>query len=476
MSALDAFSTTPGNVPHQPTRSASHPRPELPARGTSIREVVEQVRQKIAPVWPLNDYVAVNPYVGYVDQEFLTARTSLRSVSDLETLLPVAYYREQFAAGSLCRADIDAAVDEMVADGVAGAERIDVNQVVALLRQPPAASPAADTVFPQPGNPGRVLRTLADVFDQHTGSAWSRLILDEISKHCASHYDEGQAFWPSPTRELPLYHAWKLAASHDRSFEMLGVAGMRKLATGLPHDPHAAVVALLKQLSVPEGLWADLLLCEALTMPGWCAWVNYQYTQSQRRGEENTDLAGLLAMRLAHEVALSIHFDFHVDWASVATCHHARLSQASQPTDEDLMRYALLKASEIAFRKQLLAGLAGRADRPRSPAADRPMAQLVFCIDVRSERMRRHIESESPAIETFGFAGFFGLPIEFVGLGESHGRSQVPVLIAPQFRVREEVDGEDTRSRHSTIQRRSLRRFLRGTWKEFQRSAAGCFA
>ena len=68
--------------------SATKARPQLhTANGaevfSDVENVVKTVGQKIAPVWPLQDYVAVNPYLGFVDQEFLTARRSLRTVSDL---------------------------------------------------------------------------------------------------------------------------------------------------------------------------------------------------------------------------------------------------------------------------------------------------------------------------------------------------------------------------------------------------------
>ena len=473
MSALN-IPTQQANGLCEPIHADSKAYHELHEACASLQNVMESVRQKIALVWPLKDYVAVNPYAGYADQEFLNARASLRRVSDLELLMPVAYYREQFAAGALCRADIESAVDEMVADGVAGAEGIDVNQVVAQLRQPGTWCPTADALFTKSSNPDRGLRTLAEILDQHTDLHWSRFILDEISKHCASHYDEGQAVWSNPWRGLPLYHAWRSTVQHDRSFEMLGVTGLRKLAASLPHDPHAALAVLLNQLAVPADMWEDFLICEALTMPGWSAWANYQHVEAQRRGGESTDLAGLLAMRLAYELALSDQFDFRVDWSSLP--NHVSFPLASQPTDKDVLHYALLKGSEIAFRKRLLASLNQCNKIPRSQSADGRLAQLVFCIDVRSERIRRHLEAASHEVETFGFAGFFGLPIEFVGLGERSGSSQVPVLISPQFKVHEEIDDQDVTSTHSAIERRALYRFLRKTWKDFQASAASCFS
>lgn len=457
-------------------RSTDNPLGDPGENLSDIAGVMERVRQRIMPVWPLKDFVAVNPYAGFVDQEFLTARQSLRNLSDADTLMPVDYYREQFAAGELCRADIDAAVDELVADGVIGAERIDVNQVISLLQRPHKGSPSSDSAFARAVHPDRTLRTFAEVFDRHHGSQWSQLVLEEISKHCAAHYDEGQAVWSSPWRRLTLYQAWRSAALHDRRFEILGVPGFRKMVAGLPHDPHAALVVLLNRLEAPAELWEDYLRCEVLTMPGWAAWAKYQFAEAERRGEENTDLAGLLAMRLAYEVALSESSDFRIDWTVAVTHRRSNRSQPPRPSDADLLRYAMLKGSEIAFRKRLLEGITGGSGKPApSRSDDRSLAQMVFCIDVRSERIRRNLESASAAIETFGFAGFFGLPIEFVPMGEQLGSSQVPALISPRFAVQEELDGDQPGTR-SAIARRSRCRFLRKTWKEFQASAAGCFA
>ena len=258
---------------------------------------------------------------------------------------------------------------------------------------------------------------------------------------------------------------------------MLGVAGLRAIAAKLPADPLVAIETLLRALEVPGELWEDFLVCQALSMPGWSAWAKYQCEQAERIGEQKDDFAGVLAIRLAYELALSQEFRFKVDWASVVNHQRLQLTDPVHTSDELLLRYALLKASEIAFRKQLLSNLAKTgSDSHQRNATDRRLAQMVFCIDVRSERIRRQLESSSTAIETFGFAGFFGLPIEFVRLGESSGDWQVPALISPQLKVHEEIEGCSKEGNQAAVNRRARMRFVRKAWKEFQTSAASCFA
>ncbi|WCL50612.1 putative inorganic carbon transporter subunit DabA [Leptospira sp. GIMC2001] len=63
---------------------------------------------------------------------------------------------------------------------------------------------------------------------------------------------------------------------------------------------------------------------------------------------------------------------------------------------------------------------------------DKVRARFVFCIDVRSELIRRNLEKQSNEIATDGFAGFFGMPI-----GWKHWTGEVithsPALIKPSY-------------------------------------------
>ncbi len=116
---------------------------------------------------------------------------------------------------------------------------------------------------------------------------------------------------------------------------------------------------------------------------------------------------------------------------------------------------AWLKAFEIGYQEHLLEKLRlkiGMFDGvpPAQSVSDtsgtiggaavnnqvRPQAQAVFCIDVRSEPLRRNLEATGD-YETFGFAGFFAVAIRHQTLGSHHETDQFPVILKSKNYVRE---------------------------------------
>jgi len=88
-----------------------------------------------------------------------------------------------------------------------------------------------------------------------------------------------------------------------------------------------------------------------------------------------------------------------------------------------------------------------------SSAPARPLAQFVFCIDVRSEVFRRRLEQRG-GYETYGFAGFFGLPVSYRSLDDPHETALCPVLLKPKHVLREvprTSDGGTARRRGATV-------------------------
>ncbi len=98
-----------------------------------------------------------------------------------------------------------------------------------------------------------------------------------------------------------------------------------------------------------------------------------------------------------------------------------------------------LAAHEWNYRDRLLARLTGPI--PAVPAG-RPDAQLVFCIDVRSEGFRRQLESLG-SYDTYGFAGFFGVPVRWRPLGSPVSQARCPVLVTPSREIAEVAVDDD---------------------------------
>ena len=62
---------------------------------------------------------------------------------------------------------------------------------------------------------------------------------------------------------------------------------------------------------------------------------------------------------------------------------------------------------------------------------EKPLASTIFCLDVRSEVMRRNIEAVGP-YNTYGAGGFLGIPISFVEFDKAHSLALAPAIVKPQ--------------------------------------------
>ncbi|BAZ93483.1 UPF0753 protein [Thiohalobacter sp. COW1] len=87
-----------------------------------------------------------------------------------------------------------------------------------------------------------------------------------------------------------------------------------------------------------------------------------------------------------------------------------------------------LRAMEAHAMHRLLSGI---QLAPPPPRDKRPFVQALFCIDTRSERIRRQLESIGD-YQTFGIAGFFGVPVSFMELGKGSETHLCPVLLTPK--------------------------------------------
>lgn len=416
------------------------------------------VKAIIPPLWPLADYVAVNPFLGLADRPFLVARQLLADVRVCDILPTAEWFRQRLSTGAITAADLDTALAECRGEHPEWFASLTVEACRAFLDDEPAAVGAE-----------RRYRTVSELVDERTGARWTSHIVTDISRHCAGHFDRGQATWLSPWLNLPLYEAWRQRAQLSRRLDQLGIRGFRQLVAALPDDPREAIPALLARLAIPEPHIERFLLAELFSVAGWASFIRYLAWHAEETPSVADDLTGLLAIRLACDVALA-------ESSGSTDLPEGLVPTTPEPPDPlpaVLARYLMQVAGEVSHRRGLLADIA----TDKQPAATRrPTLQMVFCIDVRSEVLRRHLEAQSKLVETCGFAGFFGMPLEFIRLGTAFGAAHCPVLLQPTFPVFERLLGASGERITAAIDHRKLVRKGRKLWKGFQSSAISCYS
>lgn len=399
--------------------------PVEPLVSTSLRleSQIEAAVSRIAPTWPLDRFIAVNPYWGWIDRPMPAAAAALGTLAGTRLTLPRSWFEAQWAAGHLERRHLQAAIGA-ANDGTDATTGTGLDDVLAALRRnsPSVVRLPLITDLRDSGVPPR------------PGQRWTDLVTHQTSQHCAAFFDHHQATWGMETAP-GLYDAWRqqLGADHGVPWHHPRTWLRARLAA-LPAAPPALIADALDALGIPEEGREAYLGAVLMSVGGWAAWCAYERWQARSNGANDVRIVHLLAIRMAWEWLL--HDDappgaLPADWAArwrTADAAARELQQAQR------MDWLLQSAAEIAYQEPLIARL---SEPVPAELVIPPAVQAVFCIDVRSEVFRRALESASPAVQTRGFAGFFGLPIAYSPIGSALTRPQLPGLLAPVMCVTE---------------------------------------
>lgn len=429
-----------------------------------LKRAITQACRRIPPLWPLQHFVAVNPFLGLTELDFNEACTTMHRVAHGDMLMSARFYADQLGKGRINEADLNQAIGlsetAALTDPTAAGCKVALDLMCAGEDKTSSAG---------------LLPTFADFVDEDQGTTWAAFIADEISKWCAAYFDQGQSAWRMPWRSLPLYQAWKRAALLDRNPEIAGLTNFRLVLETLPDSPETAIQQMLKSYRPPEENLPDFLHRQLMSVSGWSGWIQYQLREGSRYDREKATLTDLLAIRLAYDFALShaLGGDSMVAWRCSLDELIATPTSANQRLE--LLNVFQL-AYEIGYQRELLTTLRPASTEPVAATTERKIVQAVFCIDVRSEVYRRALETVSTKSETLGFAGFFGFPIEYIPLGHPRGNSQCPVLISPKFSIRESVSGATVSELDEILEKRWLRKRFYKLWKSFKNSAVSCFS
>ncbi len=427
---------------------------------TYAEEKLNIAAKKIAPVWPLENFVAVNPYMALIDSSFGEAAKLLCQTGGSEMTMSVSYYEEKFIAGEFTNADWKNTLQEAEINPISDLE--DVFSKEKMRKQ--------SLNFSE-----KRLPTLLSTASIMHGIDLERFSTNWISQWAAAYFDEGQAIWTQP-HESNLFSCWKNEAAIDKTPELafLELEGVRNEIKSLSDDPVEAVSHALKTINIPEnGL--DLYLHRLLyLLPGWAGYAARLDWDAKLYGKKSRVLIELLAVLVSWEYVVLKCFQskkLNTIWEK-AKKQYQNPALDSAISEHLHIMVLLQKAFEKSWQRKVINEFNEEGlDQKQNEAKQRSDVQAVFCIDVRSEVFRRHFESTHAGVETMGFAGFFAFPIEFTPIGYKTNLSQCPVLLTPQHRVSETAPDIETVSKN-----RGLNQSIKNAWYSFKMGAISCFS
>ncbi len=371
-----------------------------------------------------------------------------------------------------------------------------------------------DGAGPQRGTRRTGYRSHRDLLVVCTGQDPALLVDSLLIRLAAAYLDQGAASWPLPGREQGFF------AAFVQLMQLRGVPtprwarGVRaRVEAWAGASPEDVILQTFEELGVEARDYDGYVERLLLELPGWAG----MFWRLERNGDERGGApvrpslleylavrACLLPLALGAVAREELGFDgdlrrlrplleglarrraeLRAGERDPAKCSRrlVRLVPEGPWALEDATQAVVLgwldelpravrqriwqEAYEHRYYEEVLGALrehARRRARLRGPggATAAPRFQAVFCIDDRSESIRRHLEECSPEVETLGVAGFFGFAVEWRGLDDPRHVRSAPVALRPEHQVT-----EVPKARHAG--RAALRRRRRASWARLAR-------
>ncbi len=241
-------------------------------------------------------------------------------------------------------------------------------------------------------------------------------------KWCQAFFDQGQATIKMPNRHLGFYKSWLQLAQFDDKLHK-NSADKIKQVSSIPNSAKEAIAYCLSELNIEKNEQEKFLTLMLTSLSGWASYVKYLGEWKCDDAKNDNHQIDYLAVRLAITLLMWPEANSLLLW-------HQNIAPQQKPTIQMLA----IERNEKIYQKDLVQKLLISSKSKSEKNLKTLDAQFVFCIDVRSEPMRRALESKGN-YETFGFAGFFGIPARIENEITKESYSSCPVLLKPKHTV-----------------------------------------
>lgn len=411
---------------------------------------------KVAPTWPLDQSIAVNPWWHLRTTGITETAAKLQVLGDIRLLMPKSYYRALWPT-DLSEQHLNQAKSYFDI-------KVDTTDLIAYLDQPDTHEHwlhISDFLDDQPSHQYKI--------------SWREEVLQQISNFCAFYLTFPSNFAQNSASTDAFYSAWRVSTIADKGMEILtGESHLHEIFLNLPEQADGLVNQHYNNVTgqgVDETAWQDYVYALVLDVNGWASWLAYDEWQADLYEQEHGQLLRqLVIIRMAWDWVL---------WQNTSMTDQSLFEKLSstfsnqlantremqiQTQQENTFLWIWHKATEINFQQTMHQKLTSASSQP----IKKPILQAVFCIDVRSEQYRKQLEAQNSDIETYGFAGFFGLPMAFTTKAGKTVRPQLPGLLKPNLIARQSISTAKATQIQTQIKKKM-------SWKLASDSAASSF-
>lgn len=421
----------------------------------SLEQRIDEACLKVAPLWSLENFIAVNPYMSNAGKGFASTVQELAYIADIDSTMSAKYYLDKIKNNEILAQDIEKALksssESLTTDSGIFIKSLEVN-------------------YPK-NSKVPTIGTAIEIASQIIDKDWQRFALQRISLWCASYFDKGQAQLSFTINENP-FLSWKEEALIDRTPEIAGLLGFKNNLKNIPNHPLEAIKYNLSILGLKDTAASFYLQRLLMSLNGWAGYAAKLDYEAKLENKKSNVVLEILAVLTSWELCtfLTLKNETLIERWNETISNFEKIEEGKIYDHKIQEKIILQEALNFSIQRKVIEKINTAKTSNEITHAE---IQAIFCIDVRSEVYRRNLEQTNPQIQTLGFAGFFGFPVNFYPLGKQNRKIQSPALLIPKLKIVERI--KDKTKNNKIIKQLHLKDDISSLWKTFKSGSVSCF-
>ncbi len=424
---------------------------------------------------PLEYFVHHNTLHAFEGKEFFKALFEAKDLFGAQTHMPISWYQKEYSHGRINMDDQAGSLDQCCKYPYEFINILDWNE-----RYEPIPNPLRNKFIEKllkekpetDHNYARVTTFWDFTKDSYRAKSLDKNLQDLKLRFLAAFFDKGTSYWEMEDRDKGFHHCFKQYLKYLPKTKLnQNLLNAYETLSYNEYTIYKSLEIFKKKLNIPFKYFDKYLFQVLNRSKGWTGLI---YALNENPGFNPTHIiankfdyiAFCLSFELAAYETLKSDKDLHFvtyefiisnDYQfEILNYFYDSLNKELKDEDltqkkfflykEELLTWNLQKLTRVwqeAYERHLYQDLINAHRQTLKSEKFSPYLQVVTCIDDREESTRRHFEEYSKSIETFGYAGHFGLNIKYRSLREAHFRALCPVNANPTKYVYEEVRDEE---------------------------------